>query len=211
MPGFVPLRPTVEEVSKTIQQFDEENRYIEWLLSLLFAEFPKNTDSSQVWLKVKILNLLYSTRIQGVDKICDHIISLIDIDSQIGGGSPNAVESIARINFNEKQRYNISFASKYCSWHNPEAYPIYDSRADACLWHYEKLDQFAHYHRNANYDYAEYVRIVTAFRDRYGLEEFTFKNLDKFLFLTGENILANKIPKVPEDGVEHLDRSSVSS
>ncbi len=53
-------------------------------------------------------------------------------------GSVQLVDMIARVRVGEdKQRNYLSFASKYCTWHRPKSYPIYDSRAEKCLWAYK--------------------------------------------------------------------------
>jgi hypothetical protein len=96
-----------------------------------------------------------------------------------------------------KVRNYFSFASKYCNWHNPTAYPIYDSNVEACLWHYKNQEGstfagalaergigFPRY----GYNYAQFVRIVNAFRDGYSLESFTYKQLDKFLWSLGDTL-----------------------
>jgi hypothetical protein len=38
------------------------------------------------------------------------------------------------------------------------------------------------------YNYAQFVRIVNAFRDGYSLESFTYKQLDKFLWSLGDTL-----------------------
>ena len=42
-----------------------------------------------------------------------------------------------------KTRNHYSFASKYCSHHFPEDYPIFDSYVEKMLRFYAKADQFA--------------------------------------------------------------------
>ena len=69
----------------------------------------------------------------------------------------------------------------------PHRLSIYDSYAEECLWQYKKQGGFLEYDRN-HYDYAGYVGIVGAFREHYGLRQFTFKELDKFLYLTGGHL-----------------------
>jgi hypothetical protein len=78
-----------------------------------------------VLLKALALNKLYSTRVldKDIEPLARHIAGLC-IEPSLREGRPDAVDRIA--NCSGLQLY-FSFASKYCSWHNPRPYPIYDS------------------------------------------------------------------------------------
>jgi hypothetical protein len=82
-----------------------------------------------------------------------------------------------------------SFASKYCSWHNPTAYPIYDGNVRECLWCYKKKDAFAKFQKEDLYYYKRFVDIVIRFRKYYELESLTFIQLDHFMWHLGGQIL----------------------
>ncbi|UTW70364.1 hypothetical protein KHA80_07545 [Anaerobacillus sp. HL2] len=43
----------------------------------------------------------------------------------------------------EKKKNFYSFATKYCSHHNPLDYPIYDSYVDEVLRHFRNRDGFS--------------------------------------------------------------------
>ena len=174
-------RPTTADVTKAGKKFDNENWPIEWTLTQLFQKFPANVDFAEVVVKTKVLNTLYSTQIRAVNIVARHIASLA-IDPDLRAGRPEIVDKIAKVQLSNMTRNNFSFASKYCSWHKATAYPIYDSKVEACLWHYKKQDGFTTFRRYDHYDYAEFVRRVSAFRDFYGLTSFNFKELDKFLY-----------------------------
>jgi hypothetical protein len=177
-------RPTADEVIRAEKKFDEENGPTEWVLTQLFQKFPENNDSEEVIVKTKVLNALYSTYILAVKRVATHITNL-GIDPDLRAGKPEIVDRIAKVQLqNGKTRNYFCFASKYCSWHNPMAYPIYDRNVEACLWCYRKQYGFAMF-RRYGYDYPEFVRRVNAFRDFYGLTSFTDKQLDKFLFYLG--------------------------
>lgn len=97
-----------------------------WLkdaLSVLVRHFPRNVELPHVLLKVVALNKLYSTNILDVETVARPITGL-RIDAPLSGGSSQAVDLIASVRIAGKVRYNLSFATKYCSWHNPTAYPI---------------------------------------------------------------------------------------
>lgn len=105
------------------------------------------------------------------------------------GGLLDAVDLIRNCRV-LKKRYT-SFASKYCSWHNPNAYAIYDSYVEECLWYYRKHDRFSDYGRE-EYDYRGFVRIVDDFKTHYGLGQFRYRQLDKFLWKWGGELKLSK-------------------
>jgi len=184
--------PTIDLVQKECAKFDEDlfTKLGEEALAQLLAQFPRNEKASHVLLKVIALDQRYSTRINYVD--IDHFahhIANVGIDEHIDQGSPCAVELI--FDCPPLPKY-YSFATKFCSWHNPTAYPIYDHYVDECLWAYKKQDQFFEFHRQDLYAYEEFVKIVSAFRNHYGLNSLTFRNLDKFLWLTGKQLLSGQ-------------------
>ena len=89
-----------------------------------------------------------------------------------------------------KIRRNYSFASKYCSWHAPNTYPIYDSFVDQLLWAYQKQENFATFKREELLQYVRYREILDKFREHYALRQFSYKDLDKFLWLYSRETFA---------------------
>lgn len=126
--------PTVKLVRAAVAQFDSDpsTGLVDRALAELIHQFPGNTDPAQVLLKVAALNSLYATQIYAVVSVARHIAGL-DIDAHLNTGSPDAVDLIATVDISGKQRRNFSFATKYCNWHNPVSYPIYDTQVDASL------------------------------------------------------------------------------
>ena len=181
--------PTIDLVQAECDAFDEEpfTKLGEQALAQLREQFPRNVEVSHILLKVLALNQLYSTRINyiDVDPLARHIAGL-GIDTLLDQGSPRAVDLIFVCPPLPKY---FSFATKFCSLHNPSAFPIYDHYVDECLWLYKKQDGFAVFHRQDLYIYERFVEIVTAFRNHYELSRFTFREIDKFLWRTGNSIL----------------------
>jgi hypothetical protein len=184
--------PTIDLVLQECAAFDNDpfTELSEKALEELRLRFPRNTEVSHILLKVIVLNQLYSTRINYVDLVpfALHITGL-GIDETIERGSPSAVDQIWNC---EGMRNYYSFATKFCSWHHPAAYPIYDHYVDECLWAYKKQDQFFDFHRQDLYDYEKLVKIVTTFREHYRLGNFSFRQIDKFLWQTGYKILSER-------------------
>jgi hypothetical protein len=192
-------KPTANAMKDAYNRFDKENRIIEDALGELFRQFPKNNETAHVLLKVTTLNDLYSTqiplyskRIPTVWQVVDHIVAL-RIDSALDLGSSDLVYNVARIEIpNDKVHYNYSFATKYCNWHRPDFYPIYDSCVDEYLWHLMNQGLIDRFERQSLKVYPSLKAVVTKLRDRYGLAEFDFKQIDKYLYMKGAELLASK-------------------
>jgi hypothetical protein len=175
--------PTPAVVKAECDAFDQENELTEKALRKLRTKFPLNTDEAEVLLKALVLNKLYSTRVNDVDipPLAHHIAGL-NIDPLLDKGSLDAVNQIMNCPGLDKE---YSFATKFCSWHNPTAYPIYDGNAEACVWAYQKQDKFGKFRRQDLRRYEVWVETVKAFRTHYGLGRLPFRELDKFLWRQG--------------------------
>ncbi len=68
-------------------------------------------------------------------------------------------------------------------------YPIFDSYAVESLWSYRNQDHFTRFLRQDLWYYDRFVATVTAFRDFYKLDCLTFRQVDKFLWRSGDRIL----------------------
>jgi len=198
--------PTAERVGTSIERFDRENELTESTLAELFQQYPDNSDLRHVMLKVVAVNSLYHTCIYAIDAVARHIHAHAkEIDPALAAGSREIVDTIAKVTVQGKPHNFFSFATKYCSWHQPEKYPIYDSRVDRYLWELQARSPFApafiHPHL---WDYPRFHTIMVAFRDFHGLAGFTFKDIDKFLYLQGEPSSA-VVPDEPMPGVGAFD------
>lgn len=187
----VVITPTKELVEAACEQFDRENLITEQALTDLFGQYPDNINHPHVLLKVVALNRLYSTNMFSVHDVASHIYKQSqDIDAALAIGSPDIVDRIAPVTISTtaKVRSNYSFATKYCSWHNQAAYPIWDSRVDRYFRSLRRQIPSPPFLKATGYlweRYQEFVAIMTAFRDRYELNPLTFKQIDKFLYQHG--------------------------
>lgn len=180
-----PKRPTPKMVNEYVQEFEAEEYVADRALSKLFATFPANDQRDDILLKVTALNSLYYTNIFAVGQVAEHIFGL-KIDPKLKSHSLEVVNEIAVLSIKGKARRNYSFATKYCSWHAPETYPIYDSYVERLLWAYQSTDAFASFKRADMQDYPKYKNIIENFQEHYGLSEYGFKRLDEFLWLYGK-------------------------
>jgi hypothetical protein len=188
--------PNAEIVRAACEEFERDNQTVEQALRELFNQYRGNEDLRHVLLKVVTLNALYSAgvpvysrKIPDVEDVARHIQrNAQSIDSALAAGSPEIVDCIARVTVTEKKdRIYFSFATKYCSWHNPASYPIYDYRVSKYICSLQKQAPFADQKLFAvdRWDYPTFLRVMTAFRDSYRLGPFTFKEIDKFLWSEG--------------------------
>ncbi len=169
---------------------DQGNESTDAALRRLFDTMPNNVDAGEVSVKVSALNGLYATSIYGVVQMARHIVSLnIDDPLSSGRADPDLVERIARLEQKGKVRRNYSFATKYCSFHRPDVYPIYDSLVveilNGLLKQGEAFDTFEP-GETWNGDYGVYCRSVAGFRRHFGLDEFSIRDIDKYLWMVAK-------------------------
>lgn len=208
MSGLLPPVPTPSpsQVRAYLARWREGvNERIDAALRITFEAMPQNNDIGEVGVKIAALNGLYATNILGVVQVARHIVSL-EVDTTLAGDKvePNLIEKIANVQIRGKSRRNYSFATKYCSFHRPDLYPIYDSLVDGVLNALLKQGQtFDTFSRGEHWytDYAIWHRSMTRFRDHYGLGEFSIRDIDKYLWtLAKERLPRGKDPSSdPED------------
>ena len=180
--------PTPQEVIAYQLSWDAMDDYREQehaLNRLFFTLAPGNKDLADVLLKVTTLNQFYSTNIFSIYPVAKHIQSL-QIDDRLAAGDCTLVDDIQVVRLKEKTKHFYSFASKYCSHHNPEAFPIYDSYVDEVLRYFRDVDSFTTFRTSELKDYSRFKEILLMFRSFYGLEQFTLKEIDKYIWQLGK-------------------------
>ena len=111
----------------------------EYALSTLFQHFYQNNNLQNVLVKVSCLNDFYSTNIRDTYSVAK-VIYQLNIDTRLQNADLSLVDDIAaetEKNCNSGRR-EYSFATKYCSFHRPDIYPIFDSRNEEILRYYRK-------------------------------------------------------------------------
>jgi len=195
----IPLQiPTPEMVREYGSRFarDERAGPAERVLTRAFALHPTNADLEGVLTKVVLLNELYHTNVFAVVEMARHICA-IAIDAPLALGSAAVVDRIAALTVSGANRRHYSFATKYCSWHYPEKYPIYDNLVERLLWQYQQDLGFARFKRGDLQEYSRYREIVVAFQHWCKLEDFTFRDVDKFLWLYAKELYGPIVGHAP--------------
>lgn len=178
--------PDLTYVSRRLGELRGDDRFYgaDRAVQLVFRQWPVNTDSDQVLVKVIVLNRLYSTNIYDPYTVASHITAL-DIDDRLAAGDPKLVPEVAKVSFREKKRFFLSFATKYCSWHQPKKFQIFDAYVEWLLWAYKKQFGFAEFYKYQLRDYPVFMSIIEQFVTRFRLGSLNRKDLDKFLWTEG--------------------------
>jgi len=188
-----PKKPDCDLVNSYLKIYNDKSKgYIQTDNAIfeLFKIYPQNKSYEEILLKAAIINGLYRTNIFAIYIMAEHIYEL-SIDKKLSSFSVNLVNEIANLQIKKKRHFFFSFASKYCSFHFPQYYPIYDSKVGNLIWLYQNNYKFhpEHFFKyQINEEYSKYKGIVEQFVNYFGLKEFTFKEIDKFLWLYAQDL-----------------------
>jgi len=174
---------------------DSETARVESTLRELIATYAENTKPEHVLIKVVTINALYHARVLDVDlhPLAVHISRIECLDTNLKQGNSDAVDAIWRSHGTRKHYF--SFATKFCSWHNHEAYAIYDGNMWEALRAYRSKELEFQFKDSECKDYACFHAIVKRFEVAYNLGGYSLKDIDKFLWLVGGQLLKAKQKK----------------
>ena len=110
----------------------------------------------------------------------------MNIDARLKAGDVTLVSDIQKVTINGVEKNFYSFATKYCSHHNPQDYPIYDSYVEKVLCYYRNQDGFAQFKREDLKDYVSFKGALVDFRTFYGLGKYDLKQIDKYIWQLGK-------------------------
>lgn len=189
--------PSESEVDLWLKKWDSLEDYTvqENAIDNLFrGEFKSNDDIQHILIKSSVLNDFYSTNIFKVYPVAKHILSL-NIDERLEKGDTSLVDDIARITLSGKNKYFYSFASKYCSHHNPDDFPIYDSYVHKMLTFFKTNDAFCNFKSADLKQYDKFKTVLIQFKHFYHLDKYGLKLLDKYLWQLGKDSFPKKYRK----------------
>lgn len=184
---------TIEEAKRWLNHWHELEDYTaqEDAINRLFnGEFKSNDNLQNILIKCSVLNDFYSTNIFKIYPVAKHILEL-NIDGRLKVGDSSLVNDIALVNISGVEKNFYSFATKYCSHHNPVDYPIYDSYVAKVLNYYHRKDRFADFNEIDLKQYTKFKDILIKFRSFYKLEQLNLKELDMFLWQYGKEYFPN--------------------
>ena len=187
-------RPTDTEVKKYLKKWDSLENYVlqeSALDKLFFDTYPKNDDINDILIKCSSLNDFYSTNIFSIFPVAKHILKL-NIDKRLKAGDVTLINDIAKVNIGGKDKNFYSFATKYCSHHYPEMFPIYDSFVEKCLMYFKKEDRFEDFTLSDLKDYSKFKEILIAFKKYYNIDNYNLKDIDRYLWQLGKKYFPKK-------------------
>lgn len=190
-------KPSVAQMKKYLSKWETLGNYVpqENALNKLFHKIiPQNKKIEEVLIKVATLNDFYSTNIFSIYSVAKHIHSL-NIDKKLKNGDVTIVSKIQRVCVKRKQKNFYSFASKYCSHHNSKDFPIYDSYVDRVLRYFRSVHRFYQFKNEDLKEYESFKKIILEFRKFYGLESFSLKEIDRYLWLLGKEMFPKSYGK----------------
>ena len=183
--GYVPSVKDAEwflEYWKNLPSYSNQEKALD---KLFMGICKRNDNIEDILIKCSSLNDFYSTNIFDIHTVAQHILSL-KIDERLVNGDFSLVDEISHVEVNGKVHTFYSFATKYCSNHNPERYAIYDSYVEKVLVSMNSRDQFMNFKQEELKVYETYMNAIDAFRKRYGLTQYNIKKLDQYLWQLGK-------------------------
>lgn len=164
-------------------------------LDALFRE-PRiqNTDPEKVKGKIEKLNAHYSVRVyRDHQEIMRDVICELDIDEALRAGDVGLVGRIVtkggeRIERKGgKKRLYYSFVTKYCAFHNPPEYCLFDRYARTALktltgWKLTDIGCRGYQLRC----YPQYHHAMETFQQQAELTERSFRGIDHYLWFKGQ-------------------------
>lgn len=189
LPSSVIAAPSASEVEKYLRAWNDSETYRlqESALNKLFFELaPRNDNIENILIKAATLNDFYSTNIFSIYPVAQHILSL-DVDRRLRDHDLSLVSDISHVIFpSGKAKTLYSFATKYCSHHKPDVYPIYDDYISKVLRYYRDVDGFSKFTNEMLSDYLSFNTILHDFQLFYKLEKYTLKEIDQYLWQLGK-------------------------
>lgn len=185
--------PSKQELNKYLNIWNNLDDYVnqEKSLNKLFLQLiPNNTKIEDILLKCSTLNDFYSTNIFKVFPVAEHILEL-KIDDRLKDWDPTLVNDIATVTISWKEKNFYSFASKYCSHHNDEDFPIYDNYVDKILVYFQKRDKFYKFKHTDLKNYKIFKNVLLEFIKYYNLDCW-LKLLDRYLRQLGKQYFPRK-------------------
>ncbi len=189
--------PSIEQVEYWLNKWDTLEDYVaqeEAINEVFLGKYNSNDNLQNILIKSSILNDFYSTNIFKIYPVAKHIFSL-KIDKRLKEGDPTLVNDISKNFINDEEKNFYSFASKYCSHHNPLNYPIYDSYVHKVLMYFKRVDNFFDYEEEDLKDYPKFKEILIKFREFYNLGQYNLKELDKYLWQFGKKYFPKSYKK----------------
>lgn len=155
-------------------------------ITSLFNKYKLNNDFELVFAKVCVINYLYNAGVPDnqVSKKAEHICQINTLDDDLEKGNLKAYEDISNA-VNGLNHYYV-FASKYCHFHNPDKFPIFDQYSRFTLCELYKQTDFSEkvIDEEDLKDYTLYKKCLDEFLESKN-NKWNYKQIDEFLWMYG--------------------------
>lgn len=231
--NYVPSAAELEKYKRCWNKLDNYCTH-EKALSSLFrgpdSPYTKNTDLSHIIIKASALNDFYSTNIYRIHDVAKRILEIKDFDDRLELGKEDLVEELRSVTYKfyslphkegekrqkiktgqevelikgEKTIDSYSFATKYCSHHQPDKFPIYDRYVALILCELRKIyptifgtdskskkDYLEKLHK-----YSYFKSQIDTLREHFNLGSYTYKEVDCYLWQLGKRYFSPYIDTV---------------
>lgn len=192
---------TQKDIKKYLDKWNNTEEYTmqEQALQTLFHNKCKNhLSADDLLIKCSTLNDFYSTNIFKVYYVVLHYLGIKNLAERLDAGDIALVEDLRKVDVPKRNENDeivewrtidyYSFATKFCSHHNPKAFPIYDSNVEYALKVFRDRDNRLKFANSDLRDYKKFVGIVDDFRTAYGLNDYCFKDIDRYLWQLGKEL-----------------------
>jgi len=191
-------RPTVELISRYIKEWDTTNHYQTYdvaLRDLFHHHYPDNSDLNSVLIKLVALNDFYKTNVYEIYEVAQYYLTC-NIDERLRRNDYQLVNDLAKRGTLKKRYYSL--ATKYCSFHNPDHFPIYDSYVEKMLVAFKKNGYLPsiQFNKEDLKDYTKFQQIMINFKKLYDFGQFSLRDLDKFVWAMGKDKFRKKAKMV---------------
>ena len=171
-------KPNKKVIKEYLYKWDHLEEHYIWqessLDKLFHEDYKYNTDLNEILIKCSCLNDFYSTNIFLIYPVAKKIFNL-QIDKRLKDGDPSLVNDIADIEIAGKKKYFYSF--------------------ETMLWHFQETDKFSNFKRNNLRDYTFFKKVLYDFQKFYDIEEFTLRDIDKYLWIAGKEYFPKNYKK----------------
>ena len=174
-------------------------------IARLIGLLPTNNHLADVLTKVSVIKTLYATPVFDVVRLSQHICSIPNLDMLLSQGELTAADHIRKghaiaTSKGHKEIDFYSFATKYCSFHNPQAYPVYDNLVAGFIEQVHLQTGMASSRRDLRFgDYHLYKAGIDKVASRFGLAIPSYKELDKGLWIVAKYFKFNAEKATPDD------------
>jgi hypothetical protein len=193
--------PSSEFISKILRKYYNNEGDLNKKLLLLFKTLNSNKNKYDVLIKVSALNQIYATSITNINPVVNRIV---EVSNEFNISSKSTIsnyklfaDKISDVKWkNNKGEYfkrnYLSFASKYVHFISDFKTPIYDSYIWIMIKGYIGQESGEKISFKSPKDLQEFYKTFELFRTHFGLEKYSYYELDKFLWQYGK-ILTQKI------------------